>query len=331
MVKAAAQPAALIAWMDSLGDSVRLRLLRLLERQELGVAELCDILQQPQSTMSRHLKVLSDQGWVKNRRQGTNHLYRTILDELDPSARRLWLLAREQTEDWPTTRQDQLRLERRLRDREGDSQSFFAGAAGQWDKLRDELYGSAFATAAMAALLPADYVVADLGCGTGAMTADLAQSIKQVIAVDNSPAMLKAARKRVEGLNNVDLRRGELEALPIEDGTCDAAILSLVLSYVAEPSLVLREMARILKPGGRGVIMDLLSHDRDDFRRQMGQSSLGFEPDDLQRMMSLAGLVSCNVRAIEPEPQARGPALFLATCVRGIPGQDEPEKTNNSK
>src|SRR5438477_4675116 len=89
------QPDMLMGWMESLADATRLRLLRLLERHELGVAELCDILQLPQSTVSRHLKVLADQKWVRGRRQGTNHLYRTLLDELDAPARRLWLLARE--------------------------------------------------------------------------------------------------------------------------------------------------------------------------------------------------------------------------------------------
>src|SRR6476660_5882841 len=89
------QPKALLAWMESLADPTRLRLLRLLERNELGVAELCDILQLPQSTVSRPLKLLADQRWVRHRRQGTNHLYRTILDELEIGARKLWLLARE--------------------------------------------------------------------------------------------------------------------------------------------------------------------------------------------------------------------------------------------
>src|SRR3982750_1544969 len=94
------QPRALLGWMESLADETRLRLLHLLERHELGVAELCDILQLPQSTTSRHLKLLSDQGWVRNRAQGTNNLYRMILDEVDEPARRLWVLAREQTQGW---------------------------------------------------------------------------------------------------------------------------------------------------------------------------------------------------------------------------------------
>src|SRR3954466_3703833 len=114
----ASQPDALVARMECLADETRLRLLRLLERHELGVVELCEVLQLPQSTVSRHLKVLADQGWVRSRKVATTHLYRTILDELDPSAKKLWQLAREQTQDWQTLKQDALRLERRLRQRE---------------------------------------------------------------------------------------------------------------------------------------------------------------------------------------------------------------------
>src|SRR3954463_13568941 len=109
---AATRPDLLLGWMTSLADATRLRLLRLLERHELGVVELCDVLQLPQSTVSRHLKVLADEGWARRRRHGTTSLYRTILDELDPAARKLWLLAREQTDDWPAVQQDQLRLAR---------------------------------------------------------------------------------------------------------------------------------------------------------------------------------------------------------------------------
>jgi DNA-binding transcriptional ArsR family regulator len=122
-----------LGWMASLADATRVRLVRLLERHELGVVELCDVLQKPQPTVSRHLKVLGDQGWVSSRRQGTGRLYRTVLDELDPAARKLWGLTRDQTDDWPTVRQDELRLERVLHERAVDRDAFFAGG----DEKRD--------------------------------------------------------------------------------------------------------------------------------------------------------------------------------------------------
>lgn len=314
--QSATRPQALVAWMEGLADPKRLRLLRLVERQELGVVELCEILQWPQSTVSRHLKVLADQNWVRSRRQGTTRLYRMILDELDPVARKLWLLAREQTEGWATTHQDELRLRQLLANKQTESQSFFAGAAAEWDRLRAELYGRRFADAAMLSLLPADYVVADLGCGTGALAEALAPCVKQVIAVDNSAAMLKAARRRVGDLANVELRRGDLQAVPIDDGTCDAALLLLVLTYIAQPEAVVKEMTRILKPGGRAVIVDLLPHDREDFRREMGQLHTGFSLVEVERLMRENGLEHMGARALPPEPAAKGPALFLATGTR---------------
>ena len=315
MVKSpAARPDLLIARMGSLADPTRLRLLRLLERHELGVADLCDVLQLPQSTVSRHLKLLADQRWVRSRRQATNHLYRTILDELDAPARRLWLLAREQTENWPTVGQDRLRLAERLRARETSGEEFFAGAAAEWDRLRGELYGRHFTHAAMPALLPPDTVVADLGCGTASVAAELAPHVKRVIAVDNSAAMLKAARKRTAGLPNVELRRGDLASLPIEAAACDAAILLLALTYVEEPAAVLAEVRRILKPGGRAVVVDLLPHDRDDFRRQMGQVHAGFDPAVLEQSMLSTGFAAVRVDPLPPEQGVKGPALFLAAA-----------------
>src|SRR3954468_10474849 len=226
MVKIASQPDALLAWMDCLADPMRLRLLRILERHELGVADLCDVLQAPQSTVSRHLKVLAEQNWVQSRRQGTNHLYEMILDELTPAARKLWLLAREQMETWATLGQDELRLQRRLAQREEDSQSFFAGAAAEWDRIRNELYGCRFDLHAVLPLLPASAVIADLGCGAGELAALIARHVKAVIGVDSSAEMLKTAKKRANGLANLDLRRGDLTALPLADGEADAAMMT---------------------------------------------------------------------------------------------------------
>ena len=307
--------AALLGGLETLADPTRLRLLRLLERHELGVAALCDILQLPQSTVSRHLKILSDQGWLAGRPQGTTRLYR-MKAEQDAAARRLWLLSRDQIEAWPTARQDQLRLARQLSRPSPPAAAFFAGAAGQWDRLREEAYGRAFTQTALLGLLPGDWVVADLGCGTGHASVALAAHVARVVGVDQSAAMLKAARKRTAGLGNVELRRGRLEALPLEDQSCDGALLLLALTYVGEPAAALAEMARILRPGGRAVVVDLLRHDRDDFRRRMGQQGFGFEPEELKTMMEAAGLQQVTVRELAPEPGAKGPALLLAAAAR---------------
>ena len=308
-----ARPAVVFDRLGTLADATRSRILLLLEGTELTVGELCLVMQLPQSTVSRHLKVLSDQGWVAGRSRGTKRLYR-MKEGQDAAARRLWLLSRDQTDAWPTARHDRLRLARQLARPSAPADAFFAGAAGQWDRLREEAYGRVFTQTALLGLLPPGWVVADLGCGTGHAAAALSPHVARVIGVDQSPAMLKAARKRTAGLDNVELRAGRLEALPLEDRSCNGALLLLALTYVAEPVAALQEMARILRPGGRAVVADLLRHDRDDFRRRMGQQGFGFEPDEMKALIEAAGLAPASCRELPPEPGAKGPALLLATA-----------------
>jgi ArsR family transcriptional regulator len=326
MVRTAPQQ-DLISLMESLADATRLRLLRLLERNELGVAELCHVLQLPQSTVSRHLKVLLDEGWLRNRTQGTANLYRMSLKEEDAAARRLWVLAKTEMSSWSVARQDASRLERLLKTRRGSVEAFFKGAAGHWDRLRDGLYGSGLSEAILPALLPSEWVVADLGCGTGKTAALLARHVRRVLGVDQSQPMLAAAAKRCEDFSNVELRKGSLEAVPIEDVSCDAAVLGLVLSYVPDPVRVLAEAGRILKVGGRLVVTDLLRHDREDFRLEMGQEHLGWEPEEMQQMLEDAGFQGVSARSLPPEPEAKGPALLLASAARAsAPARMNPQE-----
>jgi ubiquinone/menaquinone biosynthesis C-methylase UbiE/DNA-binding transcriptional ArsR family regulator len=315
------QPDALLGRMESLADPTRLRLLRLLERHELGVAELCDVVQLPQSTVSRHLKMLGDEGWVRSRSEKTANLYSMPVAELDSGARRLWQVAREQMDGWIALSQDQLRLTRRLDAKSQGAQRFFAGAAGEWDRMRAALYGTLFAREALLALLPREWAVADLGCGTGTLTTELAGLVRRVYGVDQSAAMLKTARRRTAELGNVDLRQGSLEVLPLEDACCDAALAILALTYVADVPRALREAARILRPGARLVLVDLLRHDREDFRRQLGQQHPGFEPDVLCGWLKDAGLTEPHCRPLAPEAGAKGPALVLASGTRPSPEQ----------
>jgi ubiquinone/menaquinone biosynthesis C-methylase UbiE/DNA-binding transcriptional ArsR family regulator len=307
---------AMLGWMSALGDVTRARTLRLVERHELSVADLCTVLQLPQSTVSRHLKVLAEDGWVSARAEGTSRLYRMALDGLDPAARRLWGLVREQTAPTPVAAQDDRRLASILAEGQTRSQAFFSSAAGQWDRLRREMFGERFDVLALPGLLEERWVVGDLGCGTGQITAALAPFVRRVIAVDSSRAMLKAARQRLGTLDNVDLRYGALEKLPIDDGALDAAASCLVLHHVADPPAVLREAARVLGPGARLLIIDMLEHDRREYQRQMGHVWLGFAPAQLSEWLAAAGFDAVRVRPLPPASQASGPALFAATAQR---------------
>jgi ubiquinone/menaquinone biosynthesis C-methylase UbiE len=304
---------AILDHLSALSDATRSRVLLLVDRHELTVSELCAIMQLPQSTMSRHLKALADSGWIAARAEGTSRLYIMTAD-LDPSARRLWLLVREQVGSTPAASQDQRRLRTALAERRTKSQEFFSSSAGQWDRLRDELFGDRFHLAAFAALAEASWVVGDLGCGTGQVSAALAPFVSRVVAVDASAAMLQAARKRLHGFANVDLRRGDLEALPIDDARLDAATLMLVLHHVPEPERAIAEVARVLKPGGRVLLVDMAPHDRDSYRQQMGHVWLGFSDDHVKRMLADAGFQETRIVALAPDARAKGPGLFVGTA-----------------
>jgi ArsR family transcriptional regulator len=306
----------LLARLGALADPARLRLLALLERQELGVGELAEIVQLPQSSVSRHLKVLGEQGWIVSRSARTANLYRLANGELPEAARSLWQIARAEISGWSALEHDRLRLERRLAERDANGPGFYAGVADEWQTLRAELYGRAFGEAALAALLPSHWIVADLACGAGDLTLRLARQVARVVAVDASREMLATAKRRARAFANVELHRADLAELPIADASCDAALVVLALTHVARPAAALGEMARILRPGGRAVVVDLLRHDRDEFRRRMGQLRNGFAADELCGLLAGAGLAGAACAPLPTEPEAKGPALLLATAHR---------------
>jgi len=313
-----ARASAIHDHLASLADTTRSRILLLLDRHELTVSELCGIVQMPQSTVSRHLKALADAGWIGSRAEGTSRLYTMGRDELDASARRLWLLVREQVGPSPAAAQDQRRLQAVLAERRTKSQEFFSSSAGQWDRVRDELFGDRFHLAALSAFAEGDWTVGDLGCGTGQVSAAIAPFVARVIAVDASAAMLQAAKKRLHGIENIELRRGELEALPIDDARLDAATLMLVLHHVPEPELALTEVARVLKPGGRAVVVDMQPHDRESYRQQMGHVWLGFGDDHVRRIFSDTGFEDVRIVSLPPDARSKGPGLFVATARRAL-------------
>jgi len=298
--------------LSALADATRSRLLLALDRHELTVGELCAVTQLPQSTVSRHLRILNDQGWVSSQAAGTSRQYR-LASPLDATDRRLWQVVKEQLSTGRQAAQDAERLRSVLARRRTASREFFSTAAGQWDALRAELFGSRAGLAALPALLDEQWTVGDLGCGTGELAASLAPFVARVIGVDASKPMLAAARRRLDDARNVELRAGELEALPIGDGELDAAVLFLVLHHVAEPARALAEVARVLKPGGRVLVVDMVPHEHEDYRRRMGHLWQGFSAGTIAGWMEEAGLTGFRHHALPPDPVAKGPTLFAAT------------------
>ena len=308
-------PAApILDHMAALADPIRCRILLPLERHELTVNEICSVLQLPQSTVSRHLKTLADDGWVLSRRDGTSRFYGMAMQELDPGAQRLWPLIREQVAGTNGAEQDERRLKTVLAKRRSKSQEFFASASGQWDYLRAELFGDRFHLHALLALIDPAMTIGDLGCGTGQVSELVAPHVAKVIAVDGSSDMVQAARKRLKSAANVEVRSGDMETLPIDDGQLDAAVVALVLHHVPEPARALAEAHRVLKSGGRVLIVDMLPHDRVEYQQQMGHVWLGFSEKTMRKYLEAAGFDTPVISALPADPDAKGPSLFVASA-----------------
>lgn len=280
------------AILKALGEDTRLRILRLISSQELAVTEVIDALGMPQSRISRHLAVLRRTGLVQDRREGNWIYYRMAEDELDSFARALWEAVRSNQQDSDFFPDDLERLKEVLAKRETRSKAYFEVVQAEWEKIRRNYIDDPFSYLVASSLVRPDAVAADVGTGTGELLLSLAQTAAKVIGVDSSEKMLEACSQRVaqSGLENVELRLGEAEALPLADGECDAAFSSMLLHHLADPAVGVREMARIVKPGGKVVISDLVKHDYDWTREVMADVWLGFTEQQICEWLTAAGL-----------------------------------------
>ena len=320
---------AILDHLSALTDPVRCRILLLLEQHELTVGELCSVVQLPQSTVSRHLKTLGETGWVASRRDGTSHYYYLPDGSEGSAVPQLWNIVRGEISETPAALQDFKRLESTLAARRTKSQEFFASAAGEWDRLRTELFGRHFYSHSLLALLDRSWVVGDLGCGTGQVAEVVAPFVERVIAVDGSAEMLSAARARLRKRKNVILRKGVLEKLPIQDASLDAAVLMLVLHHLPDPVAVLSEARRVLRPGGKLLIADMYPHEREEYKHQMGHVWLGFSEQTMKKHLAAAGFELGTIHSLPPEADAMGPALFATVAVRGTKRRSRSQDPQN--
>jgi ArsR family transcriptional regulator len=305
--------ADILGRLTALSDPTRCRILRLLEQHELTVGELCSSLQLPQSTVSRHLRVLSDEGWTSARGEGTSRFYKADLDALDSGARDLWMIVREQLGSSLGMNGDQRRAEAVIAKRKAKVRQFFDSAAGSWDELRSELIADRSDVLALLDLLDPEWVIGDLGCGTGHISAALAPSVGRIIAIDESGPMLAAARDRLSGLDNVEFREGHVESLPLEDGSLDVAILFLVAHFITDPARAMQEVRRVLKPRGRLMIVDLLPHEREEYITKLGHVWQGFSEEQINGWLDGAGFADSRYRPMA-QTSDRTPGLFVSTA-----------------
>ena len=282
-----------------LGDEVRLRVLRLLAAEALNVTELTGIVGIAQSGVSRHLGLLRDAGLVTEERSGGYTWFR-----LNPAIRNggldgdvaLWPMLRAQFEQAsdPVLRADDAKLQEVLRLRK---ESFAEhGAAEDARQLVPGRSWPAWARA-ISYLLPA-VEVADLGCGDGYLTIEAARWAKRVTAIDRSPEMLARGRALAKRrhVSNIAWKRGELEHLPLADESVDIAVLSQALHHAIEPRQALAEAARVLRPGGRLLVLDLRQHDQAWVQAALGDRWLGFKDAELKKMLADAGFTRVQLR-----------------------------------
>lgn len=278
-----------VSRLKALADPTRIRILGLLEEEELTVSELTSILGMAQSRVSGHLAVLRDAGLVQDRRQGTSAFY--SLATAGPSVE-TWKTLSGIDPDLGASAVDLRRLSGVVRRRQERSREFFDRAAGGWDEGRSETLGHYAGGYALAGLLPRAMTVLDLGTGTGGLLPALGRHVDRVVAVDMSRGMLDQARQRLEvaGSANVDLLRADAGLLPFPPATVDGVVANMILHHLSEPGVVLREVARVLRPGGRGVIVDFESHDEQWLLEEEGHLWAGFDPAQIGGWCVDAGL-----------------------------------------
>lgn len=296
-------------------DPNRLRILLLLEGEELSVAELQEILVMGQSTISTHLSQLKQAGLVEDRRTGKNNLYRLTpagdgpLDEILTRARR----------EIPEAPADQAARRRVLRKRQDKMRAFFDSVAGRLG--RNYVPGKSWKSLAEALLrLMPPVTVADLGAGEGAFSLLLAQRAKRVIAVDTSARMIEVGRESAarNGVTNIDYRLGDMEELPIADGEVDLVFFSQSLHHALHPERALLEAARILTPGGRIVILDLARHRFEEARDLYADEWLGFAEEELESMLQKSGFTQIETSIVDKEPTPPNFQTLLAVATKMI-------------
>ncbi len=289
--------------LRALSDATRLRIVALLEKDELSVNELQEITRMGQSRISTHLGLLQDSGLVQSRREGKRTFYK-LSAPANAAAGEIMRLALRGAAELPEHSDDQVNLKRILGRRREQAQVYFNQVAGRFDRV----YGpgrswQAFGHLLLRVLPP--LVVADLGSGEGLLSELLARRCRKVIAVDNSEKIVAfgAAKARKNNLKNLEFRLGDLQNPPLESESVDLAILSQALHHAEDPAKAIGGAHRILKAGGQVMILDLARHNFERARQLYGDRWLGFAESDLQRWLEAAGFKRIEISVVAREEQ----------------------------
>jgi ubiquinone/menaquinone biosynthesis C-methylase UbiE/DNA-binding transcriptional ArsR family regulator len=289
--------------LRALSDSTRLRIVVLLERDELSVNELQEITRLGQSRISTHLGLLADCALVKSRREGKRTFYK-LNPQADSVASEFIQLAIRGAKELPEHSHDQINLKRVVVRRKEQAQVYFNQIAGRFDRV----YGpgrswQAFGHLLLRILPP--LVVADLGAGEGLLSELLARRAKKVIAVDNSEKIVEfgKAKAKKNGLKNLEFRLGNLQNPPIDANSVDLVILSQALHHAEIPADAIAAAHKILKPRGQILLLDLLKHNFDKARELYGDRWLGFAESDLHRWLEAAGFKKIEISIVAAEEQ----------------------------
>ena len=307
---------ALIKSLRLLADGTRLRLLLLLENEELSVAEVQEILGMGQSRISAHLAQLKNAELVRDRRAG-KHIYYGLAPSRDAVVQQLHTMVKTAAAEIPEAAADQIALKLILKKRSDSARTYFDRLAGKFG--RSYCPGRSWEAIAhvLFAMLP-PVIVADLGAGEGTISQLIAKRAKKVIAIDNSENMVQygselAAR---QGFKNLDYRLGDIEEPPIEPGTVDVALLSQALHHANVPARALAAAYRILKSGGRVVILDLLAHQFEQARELYADSWLGFTEAELHGLLEQSGFGEIEISVVAREAQEPHFQALLATATK---------------
>ncbi|HUE87057.1 MAG TPA: metalloregulator ArsR/SmtB family transcription factor [Vicinamibacterales bacterium] len=281
-----------------LGDEARLRLLRVLAHDRFNVTELTGVLGLAQSGVSRHLGLLEDAGLVSEERDGAYTYYRLSPAVRDNGHGPLWPLLESQfaiAHQAAALRADDARLQEVLRLRRENFDQHAGPDTRDGRQLVPGRSWAAWARALAHLLPPADVV--DIGCGEGYLTIEVARWARRVVAVDRSSSVLKKARALAgrRRAANIVFKRGELEKLPLGAASVDVALLSQALHHAADPAQALAEAARVLRPGGKVLVLDLRAHEETWVREKLGDRQLGFTDQALAELLTGAGFTAVKV------------------------------------